>query len=145
MIPFLDLAVPTVAVRPALDESLAGILDSGGFTLGAAVARFEKARADYCGVDPFVGVNSEADTRHPALLAAGIGPGDEVIPPPMTFIATEAVPRYVGAAPVFADIEPMTWNLDPGKAAHAIPPEPDPRCPYISMAGWPPACVPDSP
>jgi dTDP-4-amino-4,6-dideoxygalactose transaminase len=80
--------------------------------LGSEVAKFEEEFAAYCGVEYAVGVNSGTSGLHLALLAAGVGPGDEVITIPFTFVATTAAIRYTGARPVFVDIDPRTYNMD---------------------------------
>ena len=82
--------------------------------------RFEESFADYCGTKHAVAVNSGTSALHLALLAADVGPGDEVITVPMTFVATVAAIVYTGATPVFVDIDPDTWNMDPSLVEAAI-------------------------
>jgi dTDP-4-amino-4,6-dideoxygalactose transaminase len=119
-IPFLDLKVQFAALerelRPALDE----VLTNTAFVLGPAVQRFETAFAAYCGVQHCVGLNSGTSALHIALLGLGVGAGDEVIMPAMSFIATAWPVLYVGARPVFVDIDPRRYTLDPTKLAAAI-------------------------
>ena len=103
-------------------EAAAAVLRSGWLTQGPRVADFERAVADYCGVGHAVACSSCTTALHMALLACGVGPGDEVIVPSLTFIATANAALYCGATPVFADIDPRTYNLDPRAAEAAITP-----------------------
>ncbi len=96
------------------------VLNSGMLTQGPVVQQFETAFAKYCGVKYAVATSSGTTALHLALLAHGIGPGDEVITSPFTFIATVNAICYVGATPVFADIDPQTFNLDPGLVKKSI-------------------------
>ncbi|MEN6390049.1 MAG: DegT/DnrJ/EryC1/StrS family aminotransferase, partial [Syntrophomonas sp.] len=102
---------------PLLDEeeksAVLGVLNSGRLAQGTVVREFEEAFAAYCGVKHAVATSSGTTALHLALLAHGIGPGDEVITTPFTFIATLNAIMYVGATPVLADIDPRTFNLDP--------------------------------
>ncbi len=87
---------------------------------GAYISRFEEAFADFCGVRHALTCSNGTVALHLALLAAGVGPGDEVIVPTLTYVATANAVRYCGAEPVFVDSEPRTWNLDPERVADAI-------------------------
>lgn len=120
MIPFIDLKAQNDALRPELEQALARVLDSGVFALGQEVEAFEEAFAAYCGATFAVAMASGTAALQLALAALDVGPGDEVIVPPFTFIATSAVVRYLGATPVFADIDPVTYTLDPDAAAAAL-------------------------
>jgi len=111
-IPMVDLKGQYQNLKSELDEALAGVLDSAFFILGPNCQALEKEVAEYCGVKHAIGVASGTDALHLALRAAGIGPGDEVITPSFTFIATAEAISYVGAEPVFADIDPQTFNFD---------------------------------
>ena len=122
MIPLFDLKAQHEIIRPDLDAALRRVLDSGRFILGDEVAAFEGAFAALCGVRHAVAVNSGTSALHLALVAAGVGPGDEVITVPMTFVATVDAIRYTGARPVLADIEAETWTLDPGRVEAALTP-----------------------
>lgn len=102
--------------------ALAEVLESGWLTQGPKVEAFERAVADYCGARHAVAVSSCTSALHLSLLACEIGPGDEVILPSMTFIATANAVRYCGATPVFAEIDPATYNLDPAAAELAVTP-----------------------
>jgi dTDP-4-amino-4,6-dideoxygalactose transaminase len=120
MIPFVDLKVQYSSIKAEIDAAVLHTLDSTQFILGSDVAAFEEDFASYCGVDHAIGVNSGTSALHLALLAAGVGPGSEVITVPNTFVATVAAIEYCGARPVFVDIEPRYFNLDPEKLENAI-------------------------
>jgi len=104
------------------ERAAAEVIRSGWVTQGPKVAEFERAVADYCGTPHAVAVSSCTTALHLALLALDVGPGDEVICPSMSFIATANSIRHAGAAPVFADVDPHTYNLDPDAAEAAITP-----------------------
>src|SRR5262245_22275415 len=113
MIPFVDLRAQYQSIKKEIDAAVLALLDSSQFVLGSQLAAFEDSFAAYCQASHAVGVNSGTSALHVALLAGGIGPGDEVITTPMTFVATVAAIMYVGARPIFADVDPRTWNIDP--------------------------------
>ena len=115
MIPYGDLKAQYHSIKAEIDAAISGVLESSQFVLGTEVAEFEKEFAAYCSSPEAIGVNSGTSALHLALLAAGIGPGDEVIITPFTFVATVAAILYAGATPVYVDIEPDSYNLDPGK------------------------------
>jgi dTDP-4-amino-4,6-dideoxygalactose transaminase len=112
VIPFLDLRAQYRQIKPAIDSAIAAVVDSAQFVLGPEVAAFEKRFAAYCGAKYCIGLNSGTSALHLALLAVGIGPGDEVITVSMTFVATAAAILYCGARPVFVDIDPDTWTMN---------------------------------
>ncbi len=120
MIPMVDLKLQYQQLRSEIDSAVAEVLESTAFILGPNVRGFEEEAADYLGVDYAVGCASGTDALHLALLAAGIGPGDEVITSAFTFIATAEAIAYVGATPVFVDIDERTMNLDLEAVARAI-------------------------
>ena len=120
MIPMVDLKAQYADLRPEIDQALAEVLDSAQFILGPNVKAFEQEAARYLGVDHAVACASGTDALHLALAATGIGPGDEVITTPFTFIATAEAICYVGATPVFVDIDPRSFNLDLERVAAAI-------------------------
>ena len=122
MIPFIDLRPQNEVLRSELEAALGRVLDSGAYTLGPEVERVRSEFAAWSGVPHAVAMNSGTTALHLALLAAGIGPGDDVITTPFTFIATACAIRYVGANPVFADIDFATRNLDPEAVAKALTP-----------------------
>ena len=111
-VPLVDLRAQYASIRHEVDEAVARVLESGRFALGPEVAAFEREFAAFCGAGHGVAVNSGTSALHLALLAAGAGPGDEVITVPFTFIATVAAIRYAGATPVFVDIDPRTRTID---------------------------------
>jgi len=122
LIPILDLSQQTAQLRPALDQALADLLTSGRFILGAHGEALEQAVAQTCQTRYGMGVASGTDALHLVLRACGIRPGDEVITASFSFIATAEAISYCGATPVFADIDPHTFNLDPESVARCITP-----------------------
>ena len=121
-IPMVDLQIQYQQLKAEIDRAIAGVLDTSYFILGPQGQAFEAEAAAYLGVKHAIGVSSGTDALHLALRAAGIGPGDEVITSPFTFIATAEAIAYVGATPVFVDIDPHTFNLDPKLVAGAVTP-----------------------
>ena len=119
-IPYLDLSLQNDPLRPELEEALGRVLDSGSYILGEEVEAFEREFAAVCGARHAVAVSSGTRALHLALVASGVGPGDEVIVPPFTFVATAAAVVYAGATPVFADIEPASFTLDPVRVEEAV-------------------------
>ena len=122
MIPVVDLQAQYRSIKAEIDEAVLRVLDSSQFVLGEEVAAFEHEFARFCNSSDAVAVNSGTSALHLALLAAGIGPGDEVITVPFTFIATIAAIQYTGARPVLVDIDPRTYTIDPALIARAITP-----------------------
>ncbi len=122
MIPMVDLKTQYLEIKNEIDQGILETLVNCQFILGPNVSAFEKEAAAYLGVGYAIAVASGTDALHLALVAAGIGPGDEVITTPFTFIATAEAIRYVGAKPVFVDIEPDTFNIDPNKIEAAVTP-----------------------
>jgi dTDP-4-amino-4,6-dideoxygalactose transaminase len=120
VIPFVDLKAQYVSIKSEVDAAIQGILDSCQFTLGSEVAAFEKEFAAYSGASIGVGVNTGTSALHLALLAAGVGRGDEVITVPFTFVATVSAIDYTGATPVFVDIDPQTFTMDVNALEAAI-------------------------
>ena len=121
-IPMVDLQVQYQLLKDEIDRAIAGVLDTSYFILGPQGQALETEVAAYLGVKHAIGVSSGTDALHLALRAAGLGPGDEVITSPFTFIATAEAIAYVGATPVFVDIDPRTFNLAPELAAKAVTP-----------------------
>src|ERR1041385_8051142 len=119
MIPMLDLQAQYRSIKPEVDAAVARVFETGRFVLGEEVSAFEREFADFCGAAHAVAVNSGTSALQLALLASGIGAGDEVITVPFTFIATAAVVDYVGAVPVFVDIDPQTFTMDPARVEAA--------------------------
>src|SRR5579885_1643694 len=112
-IKFVDLAAQNAEVRQQVDAECERIHDCTAYVGGPQVAQFEARFAQYLGVGHAIGVGSGTDALRLALLAAGVGPGDEVITTPMIFIATAAAIRQAGARAVLVDVEPDTCNLSP--------------------------------
>ena len=119
-VPFLDLKAQYDSIRPEIAEAIQQVLEKTAFAGGPFVAQFEKEFAGFCGTRFSSGVGSGTDALWLALLALGVGPGDEVITVPDTFIATAEAISYCGAKPVFIDVEPVTCNMDPAKLEAAI-------------------------
>jgi len=121
-IPILDLSAEIEALWDELNAAIQRVLRSGRFILGPEVEAFEREVAEYLGVKHAIGVNSGTDALAIGLRALGIGPGDEVITAPFTFFATAEAISQVGATPVFVDIDPRTFNIDPGLIEEKITP-----------------------
>jgi len=117
---FLDLAAQHAPLKAEFLEAFSNIIDKSAFALGYAVEEFEENWADYCNRRYAVAVNSGTSALHLALIAAGIGAGHEVILPPNTFIATAWAVSYVGAKPVFADIDLHSYNINPEEVVRKI-------------------------
>ena len=122
MIPFLDLKAQYKSIKPEIDQAVSSVLESASYVLGPEVAAFEEEFAAFSGARYGVAVNSGTSALHLALLAGGVGPGDEVITVPFTFVATVAAIRYIGARPVFVDVDPISFTMDPAAVADAITP-----------------------
>ena len=119
-VPFLDLKSQGAALRAEVAAAIGRVLDEAAFAGGPFVERFEKDFAAFCGARHAIGVGSGTDALWAALLAFGVGPGDEVITVPNTFIATAEAVSFCGARPVFVDVDPETLTMDPAKLAGAI-------------------------
>ena len=119
-VPLVDLTAQYNSIKDGIDAAIRRVLDSGQFILGSEVKAFEEEIAAYCGTKFAVGVASGTDALHLALIACGIRPGDEVITTPFTFIATTEAIVNCGAVPIFADIEPKTYNIDPAQIESRI-------------------------
>lgn len=114
-IQMVDVVTQYKRIKPEIDAAIQDVLDSGQYVLGKAVADFEVAVAQYLGVKHAIGCASGTDALQVALMALGVGPGDEVVTTPHTFVATAEAIAVLGAVPVYADIDPMTYNIDPTK------------------------------
>ena len=122
-IPILDLTEQYQQIKPAIDEAIANVLTSGQFILGPEVRKFETEVASYLGVDYAIGVNSGTDALMIGMRSLGIAPGDEVITTPFSFVATAESISNIGAKPVFVDINPETFNLNPEAIKEQITPK----------------------
>lgn len=121
-IPLVDLKAQYRSIKPEVDVAVQRILDNTSFIMGQEVTRFEDAYADFCGADYAIGVASGTAAIHLALLALDVGPGDEVITVSHTFIASAEPIAILGARPVFVDVDPLYFTLDPDKLEAAITP-----------------------
>jgi dTDP-4-amino-4,6-dideoxygalactose transaminase len=119
-IPFIDLKTQYARVAGQVEQGLRAVLESGAFINGPDVARLEKRLAEYCGTRHAVGCASGTDALMMALMALKVGPGDAVFCPPFTFMATAEVVALLGATPVFVDIDPVSFNMDPAQLETAI-------------------------
>jgi dTDP-4-amino-4,6-dideoxygalactose transaminase len=120
VIPFVDLKSQYLSIKDEIDSAVLKVLESTQFVLGSEVKALEAEFASYCNADYAIAVNTGTSALHLALLAAGIGSGDEVITVPFTFVATAAAICYTGAAPVFVDIDPVTYTIDVNQIEKAI-------------------------
>jgi dTDP-4-amino-4,6-dideoxygalactose transaminase len=120
MIPFVDLKAQYLSIKDEIDTAALKVLESTQFILGNEVTALESEFAAYCSADEAIALNTGTSALHLALLAAGIGPGDEVITVPFTFVATTAAICYTGATPIFVDINPVSYTIDVTKIEAAI-------------------------
>ena len=121
-VPALDLKAQYQTIRDEIEPVVRAVLESQYFILGPEVAAFESEAASYCGVQHAIGCASGSDALLLPLMAWGIGPGDEVVTSPYSFFATAGAIWRTGAKPVFVDIDPTTYNMDPAKIEAAITP-----------------------
>jgi dTDP-4-amino-4,6-dideoxygalactose transaminase len=119
-VPFLDLKTQYLSIKDEIQAALNGVIEKTAFAGGPFVAQFEKEFAQFCGTKHAIAVGSGTDALWSALLAAGIGLGDEVITVPDTFIATAEAISFCGGTPVFVDIDEATYNMDPARLEAAI-------------------------
>lgn len=121
-IPFLDLNAHHAPFRAEFDRAIGEVIDAGAFAGGPFVTSFEEEFAEFCQCTHAVGLGSGTEALWLALLACGVGPGDEVITVPCTFMATAEATTYCGAKPVFVDVDDKTYTMDPSALAEAITP-----------------------
>ena len=121
-IPFIDLAQQQERIKPELDRRMQAVLKHGQYIMGPEITELETRLAAYCGVRHAIALSSGTDALLVAMMALGVGAGDEVITSPFTFIATGEMIALLGAVPVFVDIDPQTYNLDPALLEAAITP-----------------------
>jgi dTDP-4-amino-4,6-dideoxygalactose transaminase len=119
-IPMADLVGQYHHIKKEIQKAIDEVLESGRFILGPQVKALEEELAAYCETKHAVACNSGTDALQLALMALHVGPGDEVITTPFTFVATAEVIGLLGAKPVFVDIDPVTYNIDPGKIENAV-------------------------
>ena len=117
---FIDLKTQYRRIKPSVDARIARVLEHGQYVMGPEVTELEKVLAGYCGSKHCIAVSSGTDALLIALMALGVKAGDEVITTPFTFFATAEMIALAGARPVFVDIDPRTWNLDPSRIEAAI-------------------------
>jgi dTDP-4-amino-4,6-dideoxygalactose transaminase len=121
-VPVVDLRGQYSQIRDEILRAVKEVADSTSYILGPKVSEFERAFADYVGAKHCIGVNSGTSALHLALICAGVGRWDEVITVPMTFIATSWAVSYVGARPVFVDVDPQSYTMDPAQVERRITP-----------------------
>lgn len=119
---FIDLAAQQARIKPQIDANIQKVLSHGQYILGPEVAELEDKLKAYCGAKHCIGVANGTDALQIALMALGVGAGDEVITPGFTYIATAETVALLGAKPVYVDIVEQTYNLDPAKLEAAITP-----------------------
>jgi dTDP-4-amino-4,6-dideoxygalactose transaminase len=119
-IEFTGLPVQAARLRSAIDRNIAAVLDHGQFIMGPEVKAFESSLSDYCGAKHAIGVANGTDALQICLMAIGVGPGDAVLVPSFTYTATAEVILVLGAEPVFVDVDPASFNLDPADLARAL-------------------------
>jgi dTDP-4-amino-4,6-dideoxygalactose transaminase len=119
-VPFSDMRTQLAQIRCEVVDALVEVVESGGYILGPKVTAFESAFATAHQVKHCIGVNTGTSALHLALIASGVGAGDEVITVPMTFIATSWAISYCGATPVFVDVDPTTYTMDTEQVAGKI-------------------------
>ncbi len=119
-VPMLDVSRENKRLQAEIDAAMTEVCRSGAFVHGPACAEFEAAMAAYCGTEHAIGCASGSDALLLSLLALGVGPGDEVVVPSFTFFATASAVWRLGAKPVFADIRPDTFNLDPADVLYKL-------------------------
>jgi UDP-2-acetamido-2-deoxy-ribo-hexuluronate aminotransferase len=119
-VPFLDLPAQQARIAPELRRRMDAVLAHCQFILGPEVAELEQKLAAFCGASHCVGVSSGTDAIQIALMAEGVGPGDAVFLPAFTYTATAEVPLVLGATPVFVDVDPRTFQIDPGALAQRV-------------------------
>src|ERR1017187_9755516 len=117
---FVDLKTQQAAIKPELDRRIAGVLAHGQYIMGPEIGELEQTLAAYIGVKHCVTVASGTEALLISLMALGVGPGDEVITTPFTFVATVEVIVLVGATPVLVDVEPDTGNIDANRLESAL-------------------------
>src|SRR5680860_785025 len=122
MIPFIDLAAQQARIKDRIDAGIAGVLAHGQYILGPEVAELEDRLATYTGADHCISCANGTDALQIALMALDVGPGDEVITPGFTYIATAETVALLGAKVVYVDIDPASYNIDPALIEAAITP-----------------------
>ncbi len=137
---FLDLKAQYNSIKKEIDTAIKRVLESSVFIGGSEVESFEKEIAKFCGVKYAIGVNSDTDALFLSLKALGIGPGDEVLTTPFTFIATAEVIANLGVKPVFIDINPKTFNINPSKIEEYL--KNKVKSQKSKVKSWPKAIIP---
>jgi len=132
-VPVLDLKRQYEAIKDEIDAAVLEVIGSAKYVLGPYVQKFEEAMADYCGAKHAIGVASGTDALLLSLKALNIGSGDRVILPSFTFFATAGVVHNVGATPVFCDIDPRTFNLNPNHLRHILATDHGPRTSFKAI------------
>lgn len=121
-IPFIDLKSQYARIKTTVDAGIMAVLEHGQYIMGPEIGQLEEALARYVGVKHCIGASSGTDTLLIAMMACGVGAGDEVITSPFTFIATGEMIALIGAKPVFVDVDARTYNIDPTQIEAAITP-----------------------
>ena len=132
-IPFLDMKEPYRELKDECDAAYRRVMESGWYVLGSEVEAFEQEFAQYCGTKHCIGVGNGLEALHLILRAMGIGPGDEVIVPAHTYIATWLAVSYAGAKPIPVEPDIKTYNIDPERVESAITTRQRQSYPFIFM------------
>ena len=119
-VPLLDLKAQIEPLKDQIMAAITEVVDSTGYILGPQVTQLEELLADYCGTKYAIGVSSGTDALLISLMCFDVGPGDVVITTPYSFFSTAGVIARVGARPVFVDIDPVSFNINPGSLAKAL-------------------------
>jgi len=141
-VPFIDLKAQYETIKDEINEAIQQVLDSCAFAGGPFVEKFEKEFADFCQCKYAIGVGSGTEALWLSLLALGIGPGDEVITVPNTFIATAEAISFCGATPAFVDIDEQTYNMDPAKLSDYLKMRLQPPTSNLKPRPMPKAVIP---
>ena len=136
MIPFFDLAAQQAVIKPQIDENIAKVLAHGKYILGPEVSELEERLCEYTGAKYCITCANGTDALQIALMAIGIGPGDEVITPAFSYIATAEATALLGATPIFVDVDPVTFNINPALIEEKITPRTKAIIP-VSLYGQP--------
>ena len=136
MIPFFDLAAQQALIKRQIDENISKVLEHGKYILGPEVTELEERLCEYTGAKYCITCANGTDALQIALMAIGVGPGDEVITPAFSYIATAEATALLGATPIYVDVDPVTFNINPALIEEKITPRTRAIIP-VSLYGQP--------